>query len=229
MSARFVIVSLITMSAIFFHFTGTEMPQRLDFFHKQQRLLSDSTSSDLSKAGADKSKKNCAVLLALPGGKGEVLPRCLRWRPSQILIMSYVNNDFHGCQWECINFQASLGRRAHLLHRRCDTCVHTHTHIHTNGVKHSVSQLSTHNYALSHTRTSSYCLKYKQIVCGNTFFYTHTHTYAYTCTYKHTHTIFLCTVYVAAGWDYEFKLPVSFSILLLPNRASCCWVSAIKK
>lgn len=125
-------------SALLFmcHFTGTKILQRL-YFPPNNEGYRQNPPAHIS------AKRNRAALLTLAESKGEVLPRCLRWRPSQILIISYVNTDFHGCQWECINFHASLGRRPHLLHRRCDTRV---------CAQGSMRQLSTHNYIPSHTR-----------------------------------------------------------------------------
>lgn len=187
-SPRFVIFILLGVLAIFFHFTGTEMLQRLDFFPKQWRLQSDSTRPDFSEMGVDKSKKNCAALLPLSGSKGEVLPRCLRWRPSQILIM-----------WTTTSTAVSESALPFKLHLAVElifctvaaTHVCVHTHIYTQPEWNVQWASSAHTITPSHTRTSSYCLKYKQMPCRNTFFLIHRHEHTHVHVQTHTYNLSL--------------------------------------
>lgn len=162
--------------------------------------------------------------------------------PSQFHIVWYDHQSPWLClwAWECINFHASLGHRAHLLHCYCNP----HMHTHTLQLWLSVIQLSTHNYFFS---VSVFLMPaHNQSLILSTVPRRSGHQKCTQCSVRHaefhsfllflslfdeqhTHTHRSIVVYVASGQDYELNLPLSCTSLLLPPRTSDLWISQLKK
>lgn len=164
--------------------------------------------------------------------------------PSQFHIVWYDHQSPWLClwEWECINFHASLGHRAHLLHCYCNPHMHTHTHTTTVAFSDPAqhTQLLFLSLCLSNacTQPVPYSLN-----CTPSIRPSEMHTML--CQTRrislissfslslwrttHTHTHRSIVVYVASGQDYELNLPLSCTSLLLPSRTSDLWISQLKK
>ncbi len=116
--------------------------------------------------------------------EGEVLMCSLPQQPSWFLIMLAMNTDLPRlgvCEWECINFHATRGQRAHLLHCDCNRRMHTHTHTHTR--THTLSNYSSQWSSSAHTITFSHTSSVSPSISVS-IIHTHTHRVSYST--KHT-------------------------------------------